>query len=129
MRTVEPVHAPFEAERWAATRKWRRLESFCEGVFDCPHSTPTLASEGPYLARSQDVRTGVFRIYETARVSDATYRGRIARAEPAFGDILYSREGTYFGIAAEVPKDVRVCLGQRMVLIRPNASPDTSPGG
>ncbi len=37
------------------------------------------------------------------------------------GDILYSREGTYFGIAAEVPEDTRVCLGQRMVLIRPKS--------
>jgi type I restriction enzyme S subunit len=46
----------------------------------------------------------------------------VTRAEPAYGDILYSREGTYFGIAAEVPKDTRVCLGQRMVLIRPEPS-------
>ncbi|MBB5349966.1 type I restriction enzyme S subunit [Haloferula luteola] len=38
---------------------------------------------------------------------------------PSRGDLLYSREGTYFGIAAEVPENTRVCLGQRMVLIRP----------
>ncbi|GAA4243253.1 hypothetical protein GCM10022255_001560 [Dactylosporangium darangshiense] len=40
---------------------------------------------------------------------------------PTRGDLLYSREGTYFGIAAEVPQSTRVCLGQRMVLIRPNS--------
>ncbi len=40
--------------------------------------------------------------------------------EPGFGDLLYSREGTYFGMAAEVPKGVKVCLGQRMVLLRPD---------
>lgn len=39
---------------------------------------------------------------------------------PSRGDLLYSREGTYFGIAAEVPAKTRVCLGQRMVLIRPD---------
>ncbi len=55
------------------------------------------------------------------RVSEETYKERILRAEPQFGDLLYSREGTYFGIAAEVPPGVRVCLGQRMVLIRPKA--------
>lgn len=38
------------------------------------------------------------------------------------GDLLYSREGTYFGIAAEVPEHTRLCLGQRIVLIRPKAS-------
>ncbi|WP_292390540.1 restriction endonuclease subunit S [Mesorhizobium sp.] len=57
---------------------------------------------------------------EAGHVSEETYSERIARAEPQFGDILYSREGTYFGIAAEMPRNQRVCLGQRMVLIRPN---------
>jgi type I restriction enzyme S subunit len=61
----------------------------------------------------------VFRLAEAGRVSEATYVERIARAEPAHGDILYSREGTYFGNAAEVPAGVKVCLGQRMVLIKP----------
>jgi len=62
----------------------------------------------------------VFRVDEAAHVSEETYKERIARAEPQHGDLLYSREGTYFGNAAEVPPDTRVCLGQRMVLIRPN---------
>jgi len=98
----------------------KRLDSVCEGVFDCPHSTPELTDHGPYLARSQDVRSGVFRTDGAARISEATYRDRITRAEPQHGDLLYSREGTYFGIAAEVPHGIRVCLGQRMVLLRPN---------
>jgi type I restriction enzyme S subunit len=79
-----------------------------------------LTDSGPFVVRSQDVRSGVFRVDEAAHVSEETYRDRIARAEPSFGDLVYSREGTYFGIAAEVPQDTRVCLGQRMVLIRPN---------
>jgi len=56
---------------------------------------------------------------QAARVSEETYNERIARGTPSRGDLLYSREGTYFGIAAEVPERMRVCLGQRMVLIRP----------
>ena len=72
------------------------------------------------MARSQDVRSGTFDVGAAARVSEKTYKNRIARAEPRHGDLLYSREGTYFGIAAEVPDGYRVCLGQRMVLIRPN---------
>ena len=63
---------------------------------------------------------GVFRTEEAARVTEETYNERIARTEPRPGDLLYSREGTYFGIAAEMPSNERVCLGQRMVLIRPN---------
>lgn len=100
---------------------WKRLTSVCSGIYDCPHSTPQLTAEGPYVARTQDIITGIFRTDSAAHVSWDTYQERIKRAEPHHGDLLYSREGTYFGIAAEVPAHVQVCLGQRMVLIRPDA--------
>jgi type I restriction enzyme S subunit len=104
--------------------EWReaRLRDVCTGIFDCPHSTPALTASGPCVVRTQDIRSGTFRADEAGHVSEATYQERIARAEPSPGDILFSREGTYFGVAAEVPKGVRVCLGQRMVLIRPDQS-------
>lgn len=98
---------------------WTTLEDASIGIYDCPHSTPVYAESGPYIARTQDVATGMFRPESAAHVSFETYQERIARAEPRFGDLLYSREGTYFGFAAEVPPQTEVCLGQRMVLIRP----------
>ncbi|MFF4128338.1 restriction endonuclease subunit S [Microbispora rosea] len=49
-----------------------------------------------------------------------TYSDRVRRATPKRGDLLYSREGSYHGIAAEVPDGVEICMGQRMVLIRPD---------
>ena len=113
------LHTPSLADPLPTGWAWCRLDEVCEGVFDCPHSTPVLVALGPYLARSQDIRSGVFRTEVAARVSEETYLDRVRRAEPVPGDLLYSREGTYFGIAAEVPSNVRVCLGQRMVLIRP----------
>jgi type I restriction enzyme S subunit len=97
---------------------WSRLDEVSEGVFDCPHSTPKLTDAGPFVVRTQDIITGVFRPDQAGRVSEETYADRIARVTPSYGDLLYSREGTYFGIAAEVPPKTRVCLGQRMVLIR-----------
>jgi type I restriction enzyme S subunit len=119
MNTTKALHIPSTAatlpERW----HWSRLDDACEGVFDCPHSTPVLTEDGPLIVRSQDIRSGVIRIADAGRVSEATYLDRVRKAEPRHGDLLYSREGTYFGTAAEVPRDVRVCLGQRMVLIRP----------
>lgn len=122
MTTVErPVLTPSRAAVLPVGWAWHRLDQLCDGVFDCPHSTPKLAASGPLMARSQDIRTGAFRVEQAARVSEATYRERVKRAEPRAGDLLYSREGTYFGIAAEVPSGERVCLGQRMVLLRPNA--------
>jgi type I restriction enzyme S subunit len=99
---------------------WSRLDDVTEGVFDCPHSTPKLSEIGPFVVRTQDIITGIFRTDQAGRVSDDTYAERIARVTPSRGDLFYSREGTYFGIAAEVPAETRVCLGQRMVLIRPD---------
>ncbi len=100
--------------------EWSRLDDISDGVFDCPHSTPKLTDAGPFVVRTQDIVTGVFHTHQAGRVSEETYAERIARVIPSRGDLLYSREGTYFGIAAEVPPGTRVCLGQRMVLIRPD---------
>jgi type I restriction enzyme, S subunit len=116
----KPLHIPPAAGKLPKNWHWERLDEVCSGTFDCPHTTPLLTAEGPFVVRSQDVRSGIFRIEQAARVSNETYQERIARAEPRHGDLVYSREGTYFGIAAELPPDVRVCLGQRMVLLRPN---------
>lgn len=113
------LHIPSTAVSLPLGWQWKRLDDVCQGIFDCHHSTPKLTLDGLLLARSQDIRSGVFLVENAVRVSEETYLKRIKRAEPIYGDLLYSREGTYFGIAAEVPKNVRVCLGQRMVLIRP----------
>src|SRR3989304_5006770 len=90
---------------------WLRLDDACEGVFDCPHSTPKLVNDGPFVVRSQDIITGVFRTEQAACVSEETYKERTSRVVPARGDLLYSREGTYFGIAAEGPGRARAYLG------------------
>jgi len=107
---------------------WHGLDEVCAEIVDCPHSTPEVVDDGPYLmARTTDVLGGVFRAHEAKRVSEASYRERIRRAEPQVGDLLYSREGTYFGVAAEVPPNTRICLGQRMVLLRPNPEKAEAP--
>ncbi|MGB9046618.1 MAG: restriction endonuclease subunit S [Pseudonocardiaceae bacterium] len=115
-----PLHVPGAYGDLPPGWSWSRLDALCKGVYDCPHSTPKLAPSGAYLARTQDISSGVFRPERAARVSDETYTERTARVVPHEGDLLYSREGTYFGVAAEVPPDTKICLGQRMVLIRPD---------
>ena len=117
----KPLHLPSRFGDLPGWWSWIRLDDACDGVFDCPHSTPRLADTGPFVVRSQDIITGVFRTEEAAHVSEETYNERTSRVIPARGDLLYSREGTYFGIAAQVPERTRVCLGQRMVLIRPKS--------
>ena len=118
----KPLHLPSHVTALPPQWVWHRLDEVCEGVFDCPHSTPKLVEVGPFVVRTQDIITGVFRAEQAACVSEETYKERTSRVVPKRGDLLYSREGTYFGIAAEVPAATRVCLGQRMVLIRPKPS-------
>jgi type I restriction enzyme S subunit len=120
MAETKSLHVPAAYGEPPDGWTWSRLDDVSEGVFDCPHSTPKLTDSGPFVVRTQDIITGVFRADQAGRVSEETYAERIARVTPSRGDLLYSREGTYFGIAAEVPPKTRVCLGQRMVLIRPD---------
>src|SRR6202140_2846127 len=97
LRSGMPRHLPHFAKPLPKHWEWRRLDGVCEGVFDCPHSTPVLTDEGPFVVLSQDMRSGVLRLENAARVSAATYRERIERATPRVGDLLFSREGTSFG--------------------------------
>lgn len=120
MRVTKSLHVPAAYGELPEGWTWSRLDDTCEGVFDCAHSTPKLAETGPFVVRTQDIATGVFSIEQAGRVTEETYAERTARVRPSAGDLLYSREGTYFGIAAEVPPNTRVCLGQRIVLIRPD---------
>lgn len=112
---------PNWAEQINSAWNWQRLSDVSIDIVDCPHSTPEIVPDGPYLmARTSDILTGVFRGENARRVSEDTYRERTRRAVPRSGDLLFSREGTYFGLAAKVPLATKVCLGQRMVLIRPD---------
>lgn len=114
------VITPNRLKRVPKLWTWSRLDDISKGIFDCPHSTPRKTDVGPLMARTQDILSGIFRADQAVHVSEKTYQSRISRAAPIYGDLFYSREGTYFGIAAEVPKGCKVCLGQRMVLIRPS---------
>lgn len=48
-----------------------------------------------------------------------------SRLVPVEGDILYSREGERFGIAATVPSGVRLCISQRMMVFRVRKTQDS----
>ncbi len=100
------------------------LESFCSHIVDCLHSTPECVDEGYPVIRTADVVPGRMLVQQARRVSRQTYEERISRLQPQEGDIFYSREGARFGIAAAVPANVEVCLGQRMMHFRANAQTD-----
>lgn len=96
-----------------------RLKHVTARIVDCLHTTPVYHEDGPYPAiRTADVTPGRLDLQGARRVSESVYRQQVGRLEPMAGDVVYSREGERYGIAATVPGGARICLSQRMMLFR-----------
>lgn len=104
----------------------KTVEELCSEIVDCPHTTPRYEGELKHPAiRTSEIKKGYI-AWDTMRyVSDTEYEERIARLRPEKGDIVYGREGT-FGNAAVLPEGFSFCLGQRVMLLRPDYSKCTS---
>ena len=106
---------PFDIpESW----KWVRLNNIAESIVDCPHSTPKyLDMETEYCTIDTNCIDGKGDITKWRYVDADTYTARIARLTPQKDDIVYTREGSICR-AAILPEGPKVCLGQRVMLIR-----------
>jgi type I restriction enzyme S subunit len=94
------------------------LESMCELIVDCPHSTPKWTDEGVIVLRNQNIRNGVLDLTTPSYTNEEDYQKRIKRAVPQAGDIVFTREAP-MGEVCLIPKGLKCCLGQRQVLLRP----------
>ncbi|MDX9791966.1 MAG: restriction endonuclease subunit S [Kiritimatiellia bacterium] len=102
-------------------KHWKiwRLKFAASNIVDCPHATPRYSDSGTYPAiRTADISPGNVYVEKAKKLSQKDYLRWIARLEPQEGDILYSREGERFGIAACVPAGVKLCISQRMMVFR-----------
>ena len=97
-----------------------RLDDLCLTVVDCPHSTPVWTENGALVLRSQNIRGGRLDLSTKSFTDEDHYRHRSRRAEVCAGDIVITREAP-MGEVCMIPSGLRCCLGQRMVLLRPNA--------
>ena len=101
-------------------KHWRlmRLRHVVEQIIDTPHKTAPVVDDGEYLVvRTANVKKGRL-ILDGARYTDrASWLEWNHRGEPRPGDVLLTREAPA-GEACIVPADTRLCIGQRMVLLR-----------
>jgi len=97
------------------------LEKLSTHIIDCPHSTPEYEKDvTPYSCiRTTELRDGYIDWTQMKYLNENDYIERIRRLTPDEGDIVFGREGS-FGVAVRVPKNVKICLGQRVMLFRPN---------
>lgn len=98
-----------------------RLEAVCESIVDCPHSTPEWTKRGVVVLRNNNIRNGRLDLRAPSFTSEAMFLERTKRAVPQQGDIIITREAP-MGDVCMIPADLRCCLGQRMVLLRPDRS-------
>ena len=95
------------------------LGSLCTDVVDCPHSTPVWTDAGVLVLRSHNIRRGRLDLSRPSFTSEDAYGERTRRATPSPGDLVITREAP-MGEICEIPRGLRCCLGQRLVLLRPN---------
>lgn len=94
------------------------LNDICELIVDCEHKTAPKQETGYPSIRTPNIGKGVLILEGVNRVSEETYITWTRRAIPQEDDLILAREAPAGNIGV-IPKNVKVCLGQRTVLIRP----------
>jgi type I restriction enzyme, S subunit len=87
-------------------------------VVDCHNKTAPYVDNGIRLLRTTNIRNGRLNLSEPKFVTKETYEVWSSRCKPEAGDILITREAP-MGEVCIIPDGMKVCLGQRMMLIRP----------
>lgn len=98
------------------------LKNLLESLIDCEHKTAPYVDESEYLVvRTNNVKGGQLVYHDIKYTSEEGFREWTKRSVPKYGDILFTREAPA-GESCLVPKDKKVCLGQRMVLLKADES-------
>ncbi len=98
--------------------KWAALQNVALAIVDCPHSTPKYYEyETHYCTIDTTCIDSNGAITGWRYVDEPTYISRISRLKPKKNDIVYTREGSICR-AAILPDSMKICLGQRVMLIR-----------
>lgn len=97
----------------------KSIQELCR-VIDCEHKTAPYIDHSDYLVvRTSNVRNGQLLMEDMKYTTQAGFEEWSQRATPEYGDVLFTREAPA-GESCLVPKDKKICMGQRMVLLRPN---------
>lgn len=97
------------------------LQELCISITDCPHSTPKWTDSGKLVIRNQNIKNGRLDLSVPSYTNEEDFAKRCVRAKPATGDIIITREAP-MGEVCRVPDGIDCCLGQRMVLLKPDYS-------
>jgi type I restriction enzyme, S subunit len=97
----------------------RPLKDVCSVLLDCRNKTAPYEVSGIPLIRTTNFRNNSLDLSSLKYVSDATNKVWSSRHQTSPGDVVYCREAP-FGMAAIVPESFFPCLGQRIMVARPD---------
>lgn len=95
------------------------LHKLCHSITDCHHSTPNWSSAGKIVVRNFNIKNGRLDLSNPSYTDEKTFEDRVSRAKPEGGDLIITREAP-MGEVCVIPDGIECCLGQRMVLIKPD---------
>ena len=104
---------------------WASAVQACEQVVDCHNKTAPYTSTGIPLVRTTNIKDGRLLLDDTRYVDQPTYDFWSRRCPPEPGDVLFTREAP-MGEAGIIPPGVKLCLGQRTMLMRPSPAISSS---
>lgn len=104
-------------------RDWRftTCDAVCEKIIDCKNRTPPETPDGYPVIRTPNVRDGEFVDDELAFTDEKSYAVWTMRGKPFVGDIVITREAPVGEVCMIPERHPNACLGQRMMLYRPNS--------
>lgn len=95
-------------------------EAVCERIIDCKNRTPAETPDGHPAIRTSNVRNGEFVDKELLFTDARSYLIWTARGKPQVGDVVITREAPVGEVCMIPERHPEACLGQRMMLYRPN---------
>lgn len=103
-------------------KKWdfTTCATVCEKIIDCKNRTPPETPDGYPVIRTPNVRNGEFVDDELLYTNASSYAIWTQRGKPQVGDIVITREAPVGEVCAIPAHHPTACLGQRMMLYRPN---------
>ncbi len=102
--------------------EWRftTCSKVCEKIIDCKNRTPPETPDGYPVIRTPNVRNGEFVDAELLYTDERSYVIWTMRGKPQVGDIVITREAPVGEVCMIPERHPAACLGQRMMLYRPN---------
>lgn len=102
--------------------EWRftTCSKVCEKIIDCKNRTPPETPDGFPVIRTPNVRNGEFVDAELLYTDERSYVIWTMRGKPQVGDIVITREAPVGEVCMIPDRHPAACLGQRMMLYRPN---------